>query len=95
MLTNGVGELLNLTIWNSLTDEGSFTIYFFANDSAGNVNNLYSRTLYKDIVTPSLVINLPSDGTYWNSRPNIQATATDTYLDSVWYEVGSSNLPMV
>jgi hypothetical protein len=39
MLTNGVGELLNLTIWNSLTDEGSFTIYFFANDSAGNVNS--------------------------------------------------------
>ncbi len=92
ILTNGVAELLNLTIWSSLADEGSFTINFFANDSAGNINNLYSRTLYKDIVNPSLVVNLPSDGTYWNSRPNIQATATDTYFDSVWYEVSGTKI---
>ncbi|MHA2184727.1 MAG: NosD domain-containing protein, partial [Promethearchaeota archaeon] len=92
MLINGVAELLNLTIWNSLPDEGSFTVYFFANDSAGNINNLHSRTLYKDIVVPSLTVNLPSDGTYWNTRPNIQATVTDTYFDSVWYEVASTKI---
>ncbi len=92
-LTNGVSEILNTTIWESIPDESPFTINFYANDSVGNINDSYSLALYKDITNPTLSIDLPADGTYWNIRPNIQVTASDTNLDSIWYEVnGLSNL---
>ncbi|MHA1106475.1 MAG: hypothetical protein ACTSPN_12275 [Promethearchaeota archaeon] len=59
--------------------EETFMIYFYANDSAGNVNSLHSRTVHKDITDPTLTIDLPGEDTYWNSRPNVQATATDLH----------------
>ncbi|MHA2119747.1 MAG: hypothetical protein ACW990_00945, partial [Promethearchaeota archaeon] len=92
ILENSISEVFDQGIWDSLSNEGPFVIYFFANDSAGNENNIYSMTLHKDIVMPSLMINSPDDGTYWNSRPNIQATATDPYFDSIWYVVGSTTI---
>ncbi|GAG67090.1 unnamed protein product, partial [marine sediment metagenome] len=91
-LTNGISEPLDSSIWNSLPDEGQFTINFFANDSAGNINNTYSLTLYKDVVTPSLSIISPANDTYWNDIPDIQVTASDTYFDSVWYTVGATKI---
>ncbi|MFX0030094.1 MAG: NosD domain-containing protein, partial [Candidatus Hermodarchaeota archaeon] len=87
MLSNGVAEPLDASIWDGLTDEASFTIDFYANDSAGNINSDHSFTLYKDISEPSVTVNLPADGTYWNSPPEIQLIATDPYFDSVWYVV--------
>ncbi|MBY8999179.1 MAG: hypothetical protein KGD60_15815, partial [Candidatus Thorarchaeota archaeon] len=92
LLTNGVSELLDQGIWDSLSAEETFTIYFFANDSAGNVNSLHSRMINKDISDPALTVNLPTDGTYWNSRPNVQVTATDTNFDSVWYVVDGTKI---
>ncbi|MHA1192270.1 MAG: hypothetical protein ACTSP9_08245, partial [Promethearchaeota archaeon] len=92
ILTNGVSELLNQGIWDGLTAEETFTIYFYANDSAGNVNSLHSCTIHKDITDPILTVNLPVDDTYWNSRPDVQATATDTNFDSVWYVVDGTKV---
>ena len=92
ILENGVAEVLNQSIWDGLMDEETFTIYFYANDSAGNINSLYSRTIYKDITDPTLTINLPTDNSYWNARPNVQAIAADTNLDSVWYVVDGTKI---
>ena len=92
MLDNGVSEPFDSSIWNGLPDEGQFVINFFANDSVGNINNTYTLTLYKDVETPSLSINLPANNTYWNSIPDIQITASDTYFDSVWYTVGATKI---
>ncbi|MHA1190660.1 MAG: NosD domain-containing protein, partial [Promethearchaeota archaeon] len=92
VLTNGVSELLDQGIWDALSNEETFTIYFYANDSAGNVNSLHSRTIHKDVTNPTLTINLPADGTYWNVRFNVQATATDLNFDSVWYVVDGTKI---
>ncbi|NVM19497.1 MAG: hypothetical protein HWN80_17480, partial [Candidatus Lokiarchaeota archaeon] len=92
LLDSGVSEPFNSSIWNSLPDECQFTINFYANDSAGNINNTFSITLYKDIVIPSLSIDSPINNTYWNTIPDIQVTASDTYLDLVWYTVGATKI---
>ena len=91
-LENGLSEPLDSSIWSGLANEGQFTIYFYANDSAGNINNTYTLTLYKDVITPILSINSPADNTYWNTIPNVQATASDTYFDSVWYVVSGTKI---
>ena len=36
---------------------------------------------------PLITINLPVNGTYWNTRPTINIEATDTNLECIWYEV--------
>ena len=77
----------NLSIWNSITDESSFIINLYANDSAGNTNSDHIITLYKDVSEPSLIVNMPIDGTYWNIPPDVQATASDPYFHTIWYVV--------
>jgi parallel beta-helix repeat protein len=92
MLANGVSEILNDSIWDSILDESSFTVYFYANDSAGNMNATKTLDLYKDVINPTLSVDLPSDGLYCNTRPNIQATASDINLDSLWYDIGGTKI---
>jgi len=92
-LNNNTEELLNLTIWNSLP-EGPFNIEIFANDTFGHFNNSYVLTLYKDTTTPSLIINLPINETTHNSRPSINVTIFDSYLDTLWYRVGNTNITL-
>jgi len=40
-----------------------------------------------DVQAPLITINSPINGTYWNTRPTINIEATDTNLESIWYEV--------
>ncbi|MFX1391892.1 MAG: hypothetical protein ACFE9Z_17645, partial [Promethearchaeota archaeon] len=94
-LFNGISEPLHSSIWDSLLDESSFTIYFYANDSAGNVNSSIYLTLYKDIITPSILISSPGNNTYWNEPPDIQATVYDTYNDSVWCFIGGTKVMLI
>jgi len=92
-LTSDIEELLNDSIWNGLP-EGPFNIEIFANDTFGHFNNSYVLTLYKDTITPSLIINLPINETIYNSRPSINVTVFDSYLDTLWYRVGNTNITL-
>ncbi|GAH78726.1 unnamed protein product, partial [marine sediment metagenome] len=56
--TNGT---FNPSAWGSLPN-GTWTIYFFANDSAGN-EAFDSVVVYVDKIIPTIVINLPLDDT--------------------------------
>ena len=55
ILANNSDQQLPLSIWNALS-EGLFTIELFANDTAGNLNNLYTVDLTKDTIAP--VVNI-------------------------------------
>jgi hypothetical protein len=92
-LTNGLEELLNASIWSGL-GEGLFTIEIYANDTFNQINNSYVLTLYKDTITPTLIINLPINGTTHNSRPSINITVFDSYLDTLWYSVEGSTITL-
>lgn len=39
---------------------------------------------------PTVIINSPSDNTYWNSTPLINVVATDGTLNSTWYNVSTA-----
>jgi hypothetical protein len=90
-LDNGISESLDECIWNSLSDESEFKIHFFANDSAGNLNDLYDYIIFRDIITPQLSINSPNNQTYWDSAPIINITVIDEYLDRIWYTIKDQN----
>ena len=92
-LTNNTAEFLNASIWGGL-GEGPFQLEIFANDSAGNINNTYVLTLYKDTLNPSIIINTPANLTYWNTPPSINITIYDDNFDSLWYRANGIIEPL-
>jgi len=79
-------EPLDLGVWNSLS-EGEFQILIFANDSAGNLNNSLTLTLFKDTLEPLITINSPLNNSYYNSTPTLNIVAFDPNLLSISYKV--------
>ncbi|MFO7796660.1 MAG: hypothetical protein R6W84_10945 [Promethearchaeia archaeon] len=86
-LINNTEVLLKQSIWDSITNETAFTIEFFTNDTLGNLNEAVSYILYKDELSPRLLIEEPKDGETYSSRPPIKVTVYDLNYDSLWYEV--------
>ncbi|MFX0073894.1 MAG: hypothetical protein ACFE96_00520 [Candidatus Hermodarchaeota archaeon] len=87
---NNTDVLLNILIWNALS-EGPFTIEFFANDTAGNLNSLYSVDLTKDIAAPTINIVHPLDNATYSTLPQITLTINDATLDTTWYTIVGTN----
>ncbi|GAH96730.1 unnamed protein product, partial [marine sediment metagenome] len=84
------------TMWYTI--DGGANIEFtvnsmFANDSAGNTNNSYSFTLYKDVLAPRIIVNNPINQTYYNAPPPINITAYDPNLTNMYYMVGFTQIP--
>jgi hypothetical protein len=94
ILTSGP-EPLDAYIWNNLP-QGEFQVLIFANDSAGNLNDNYILTLYKDTIAPVIFVNSPQNKSFWNSRPILNIIAYDPNLDSIRYSaLGYSPLPLL
>jgi hypothetical protein len=92
-LNNNTEELLDLTIWDSLPEEGTFFIYFYANDSVGNLNNTFVLTLYKDIKAPTIIINSPqSNDLFGVNSPSVSLNVQDTNLEGVWYQLSNGTV---
>jgi len=88
-LTNNSQVLLDSNIWNAL-GQGFFNLTFFANDSAGNINNTIITYHYKDTLAPTITITSPISNTYWNIAPQINIDAIDeTSFEFLWYEINS------
>ncbi|MFX1309947.1 MAG: nitrous oxide reductase family maturation protein NosD, partial [Promethearchaeota archaeon] len=92
-LTNNTEDFLLTSIWDGL-GEGPFQLEIFANDTAGNLNDTYVLTLYKDTLSPSIVINSPANLTYWFTAPSISVTIYDDNFDSLWYRVDGTTEPL-
>ena len=89
-LESGVSEPLSSSIWNSLADEQQFTIYFFTNDSADNVNDTFFLTLIKDIIAPRISFIYPdpqSNNTYGDDAPEFSINIDEEYLNTSWYQL--------
>ena len=75
---------LDESAWNALPD-GAVTITFYANDTAGNIGSA-QVTVYKDTVTPVIVINDPNNGDeFTTNAPIYDIDITEPNLDTVWY----------
>ncbi|MHA1212262.1 MAG: hypothetical protein ACTSSH_07360, partial [Candidatus Heimdallarchaeota archaeon] len=94
-LQNNELQLLNISIWNALPDEGEFEVQIYANDTFGHLNDKYILILHKDVVFPTLLINSPSNNTYHKLAPFINVTVLDPYFDSLWYQVGAQEVELI
>ncbi|MFX1599491.1 MAG: hypothetical protein ACFFB6_02725, partial [Promethearchaeota archaeon] len=85
---SGTSGTIDQNAWSHF-GHGSVLIRFYINDSTGNYN-YDSVFVSKDILAPSVIINLPIDESHWNNRPIINVNALDPNLFSVWYRINSS-----
>ena len=83
---------INQAMWNAVGN-GTVTIQFYANDTAGNLN--YEEVIvYKDIIEPSIIINSPNpNDLFGSSAPGYDLTISDANLDCFWYTLdgGATN----
>ncbi len=84
------GQSGSLPEWSSLAN-GTATLTFWANDTAGNIADPVTITLRKDSLAPLLAAwqdepccNVP------DYVPAFIVTATDAQLDQTWYTIGAS-----
>ncbi len=73
--------------WEKFTTSGSITLYFFANDSLGNIGSA-SVIIQKDTILPIIMINSPTTGSQFEDLPPIiQLTIIETNPDNMWYTI--------
>jgi len=85
-LINNTNQQLDSSIWDNLPVEGDFTIYFYANDSAGNLNDLFSLDLNKDVRNPVITITNPNyDDLFGDLAPDFDISINELYLNQTWY----------
>jgi len=78
----------------SLTwDEGSNTVYMWANDSLGNINNSESVTFYIDSIDPvvTIVSLIPNPAQFTVDTIYFNWTASDLNLDTAYFNVSNSS----
>ncbi|MBN2154154.1 MAG: right-handed parallel beta-helix repeat-containing protein [Candidatus Lokiarchaeota archaeon] len=88
---NGVQVPLDAAIWGLLPDEAPFTVNFYANDTVGNLNNIFSVSLVKDTRAPAVVIVAPLNSTTYAVAPSVNVTALEPFLGQLWYRVYSTS----
>ncbi len=75
---------IDQTMWDA-TPNGTVTIIFYADDTAGNVGTNFV-TIWKDIIAPNILINSPSDNEIFGiTAPSFNISINEPNLDSVWY----------
>ncbi|GAH14281.1 unnamed protein product, partial [marine sediment metagenome] len=73
----GLTGTLNQTAWDALS-EGDFNVELFANDTMGNINNLITLHLSKDITGPTITIIRPiDDKKFGRDAPVFELNITD------------------
>jgi len=86
VLINNTNQQLDSNIWDSLPEEGGFTIYFYANDSVGNLNDLFRLDLNRDIRNPLVIINNPNpNDLFGDLAPDIDISINELNLNQTWY----------
>ncbi|MFX0002960.1 MAG: hypothetical protein ACFE9J_05700, partial [Candidatus Hermodarchaeota archaeon] len=93
-LAKNIEQSIDPIIWDSL-EQGKHQLFIFANDTAGNVNDTYVYTVYKDTLAPIIIINSPLDESTSNSPPIFNITCFDPNFDTLWYRKGISNIVLV
>ena len=91
-VTYGTNTTFNQCEWDGLLN-GTVTITFYANDTAGN-NGSASGSILIDIFAPSIAINFPTPGRTFNSTaPRFNVTIIDCNLNDTWYTIdgGATN----
>ncbi|MFX1238302.1 MAG: hypothetical protein ACFE8P_11355, partial [Promethearchaeota archaeon] len=83
ILTSFTDIELDSDLWAFLPPECEFIIQVWINDTAGNINNVNSTLLGKDVIAPRFDEDLmrPLQGSYHDEAPNITVIVYDMNLD--------------
>ncbi|MHA1892614.1 MAG: right-handed parallel beta-helix repeat-containing protein [Promethearchaeota archaeon] len=71
--------------------EGSHDILLYANDSAGNINNM-TLSFIKDTISPIITLINPVNESVFNSAFDINVSITELYFNETWYSIDSGAL---
>ncbi|MHA1148928.1 MAG: right-handed parallel beta-helix repeat-containing protein [Promethearchaeota archaeon] len=77
------------------TDDTRFiSVDFYANDTAGNINNTVFISFYKDTIKPSLTILNPNNNSYHSSEPIFTYNIEDANagIDKMWFTYDADGL---
>jgi hypothetical protein len=86
MSISSLVELIDQIEWSKVGN-GTVTIQFFANDSAGNIGSTQIEII-KDIVTPSITINTPSESDVFGlDAPTYSISIVEPHLDMLRYSL--------
>jgi len=90
-ITTNLSQYLDFQIWNNLS-QGLFKIELYANDTLGNLNNLWQLNLSKDTVGPIIIINRPTDDQKVDrSAPYLELDISDENgIDCCWYTINGN-----
>ena len=92
-LQNNTLQQLNISIWNTLPEEGEFVIYIYANDSTGNLNDEYMLRLHKDVKNPAVIINNPNPSDLFGDlSPTFDISISEPNLNQTWYTLIGGSL---
>ncbi len=90
---NGTNNVSYTTMQSLILPDGNYTFIFYANDTAGNIN---STQVNFTIDTTPPVLNVISPVNSDSYLPGflvlINVSATDLYLDEIWYFNGTDNV---
>ena len=90
--TSGINDT-DYIFSKTITPDGSYIWNCLACDSFGNCAfNDSNRTFTIDATYPQITINSPTNDTYTNAAILVNITATDTNLDTTWYNWNGTNV---
>ena len=91
-LTDNLTQYFDFFIWNNLP-QGTFILDLFANDTLGNLNNLFQLNLSKDTIGPNITIILPNENQNVDrNAPFFELTLFDENdIDICWYAIDGDN----
>lgn len=78
--------LINQSSWDEYGD-GLVSINFYANDTYSN-ETIFVRTVYKDLLTPVITINMPIFNQTINAiAPSFNLTIVEANINTTWYSL--------
>ncbi|MFW9970014.1 MAG: DUF2341 domain-containing protein [Candidatus Odinarchaeota archaeon] len=89
--TGASGGAIDSTAWSN-AGEGSVTIIFYVNDSAGNWDSA-SVIIYRDSIDPIITIIEPHNyDLFGTTPPDINININDSNLDGRWYKLDNGTV---
>ena len=83
---------MDSSLWEDLPNECEFRIFFYANDTAGNLNDTSILTLYKDCLPPRIFFNYPqSNYLYGFNSPLFEIEIDEEFLNTIWYQLSNGS----
>ncbi|MFX1413447.1 MAG: DUF2341 domain-containing protein [Promethearchaeota archaeon] len=89
--TGALSGTIDSTAWNN-AGQGSITIIFYVNDSAGNWDAA-SVVINRDTISPTVTIIEPTNyELFGNEPPDITININDPNLDNEWYQLDNGTI---